>query len=316
MGAYSPSKSMRLSQRRSFDGRTSNKMAVRRESKYQRLPESGSTERASDTDLLKRWEEMGRRKFGISRIYSLILLIAACGLALMGAWFLLGWIFGSSGSAHPKVDIKAEDGDIRNKSTVTTISMGFGPDGKMTTETTTETTGTDKDGHIHATRETKSGEGANAEAEAMMSQVNQMMGGFGGLGGLLGGFFGPPKRKDPVEELIESLMGFPSANHAMQRKPRQRHSGPMIGMMEMLGLPEPVHTHMPGIQVINMDDLFGGAHRHHHQHQHMNTRPGKPAAVLTGKPLMLDVVKPVVEKPTVKPAAETKAPVPAETPKA
>merc|ERR1711964_356909 len=111
MGAYSPSKSMRLSQRRSFDGRTSNKMAVRRESKYQRLPESGSTERASGTDLLKRWEEMGRRKFGISRIYSLILLIAACGLALMGAWFLLRWIFGSSGSAHPKVDIKAEDGD-------------------------------------------------------------------------------------------------------------------------------------------------------------------------------------------------------------
>jgi len=214
---------------------------------------------------------MGRSKLGISRIYSLVLLVAVCLLVLLFAWFILGWLFGSSSEVSvvpPKVDLVPSltgdetpgDDGLHDKSTVTTISLGFGLDGEVTTETTTETTGIDKEGHTVATTETKTGLAAETEAQSMMGSISDMLGG-AGLGSLLG--LGAPQRtaeQEAMSELVGSLLGgLPTASErAMARHVPKRRNGPLDELAKVLGA-------VP-IGIIPID--MGHVHTHGHSHTH------------------------------------------------
>jgi len=232
-------------------------MKITKDAKYARLPESTS-EAAQTGSLLQKWK---RRKCVVSRICTLILLAAACILGLMLAWFLFAWLFSSSApesALPPKLDLgpslvpdkKPKDDGLHHKQKVTTISLGFDKQGKMTTETTTETTGIDADGNMVATKETKSGTGAEDEAEKVMSGLDKMLGGLGGLGALISSLMAPPK-KTFEEELLEQMLGFPTAAQVLGRRQPMPISG-LIG-----GLP--------------LGEIFDHGHQHHpsnHVHSH------------------------------------------------
>merc|ERR1712098_486849 len=145
-------------------------------------------------------------------------------------------MFGSS----PKADIVNlhNDHKLVNKQTMMMTTMSMGADGRMRAETTTETTGTDKNGDIHATRETKSGAAANREAEQMMSNVQNMMGPFGGL---LGGLFGQRQPQDPFEAL--GLGGFGQ-----------------------------VGRHHPAHEVLQLRDIMGNPNQRRQVHEHRHHR--------------------------------------------
>jgi len=173
--------------------------------------------------LLDKWEDLNAQRLGASKVVARILLAVLCLIALGLLVLIFGWLFGSSGASGPvppKIDVTqpsqtsgSPQNDFHPTSTSTVISSRIGPDGKMVTETTTETMGTDADGKTHATRETKKGEGANGDAEKMMAQMQKAMGGFGlgglglggGFGGLLDGMFGQPE-PNPIDQLAH--LGF------------------------------------------------------------------------------------------------------------
>jgi len=222
--------------------------------------------------LLRRWE-MLCKEFGFSRQRSHCLLLVLVLVLFIGFYVTLGWLFGSSevaavskdAAAPPNLDIvpgagNSESGDeLRNKSSMTVISSRMGSDGRMHTETTTETTGLDRDGHTHATRETKSGEGANREAEQMMSQMNSLIGGFGFGGGLLDRMFG---QQDPFAQLrrpsaheVLRLRDQPQ-QHAHEHEHQHHHAEPHYqGGLDLGDVLYSLFNPRPRVEVIEVSEI-------------------------------------------------------------
>merc|ERR1711964_392012 len=207
-------------------------------------------------DLLAQWE--GRT--GLSRLQMLLLAVAASIFVLM----LVCFIFGSKpatdasssdseGAAHHLAPESEEE--LKDKRSVTTMGISFDKDGQMHTETTTETTGIDKNGNQVATRETKKGDAANRETEKIMGGLGQMMGGLGPVGAMMGIMNQMFRPRDPLEELVEDLMAMSAADVLAHRRP-SRGPGFHLIPAHMLGLPSGhahthghVHTHTPEINV-------------------------------------------------------------------
>jgi hypothetical protein len=259
--------------------------------------------------MLSRWEMMCN-KFGLSKQGSHLLLLVFFLMCFLVFYFVLSAIIGSPTAAPKAATIPADldlapstggekpDKDLHHKSTMTVISSRRGPDGKMHSHTTTETTGVDKDGHIHATREKREGAGADKEAEKMMASMNSMLSGFG-LDGLLGGLFGGGAQDpdpfaqlgmggfgqvgqratgDQVLQLRDIQRGGGHPQHALERRrddqavmdlnslissifEPQRQPEMMVEIPMML-IGEPMHDHASW--------HHRHAHRpaHHHEHNH------------------------------------------------
>merc|ERR1711964_759412 len=135
--------------------------------------------------------------------------------------------------------------ELKDKRSVTTMGISFDKDGQMHTETTTETTGIDKNGNQVATRETKNGDAANRETEKLMGGLGQMMGGLGPVGAMMEIMNQMFRPRDPLEELIDHLMGMSAADVLAQRRPSR---GPRFHSdLHVLGVPSGhVHSHSHG----------------------------------------------------------------------
>lgn len=219
------------------------------------LPQEGS--------LLHKWEQINRKRCGVSKAASWIVLAAAALLTLVLLILLGRWMFSAPPSPAPVGQEKASSIDLDPfhqsslggdgfSKTTTVISTHIGPDGKMVTETTTEKFGTDADGHTTATRETKKGQGADGEAEKMMAEMNNLMGGFN-IGNLLGDLFGgQQQQQDPFQQLFGHHHGH-------------QHQG-FFGQRQ-----DPFEALLGGGNRGPFDQLFGGGG------PHIQMRIGQPA---------------------------------------
>merc|ERR1711964_137318 len=134
---------------------------------------------SDDEGLLQKWEQVGRSKFGLPRIYFRILVGVACILAIVTIFFVLGWCFSGSSDSRSTINqsVKRDATEgLSQTQQMTTTHITFDEFGNMQSETATETTGFDKNGNRVATRETKQGDAANAEAEQMVGELGPMIG--------------------------------------------------------------------------------------------------------------------------------------------
>jgi len=289
-------------------------------SSYSRVSTRLSREEQKTGTLLDKWEELNAQRLGASKTAARVLLAVLCLVALGILLTIFSWLFGSSGATGgtspvlpPDIDVtplsqtsnspnahgtptrfdEPSQNQFQSTSTSTVISSRIGPDGKMVTETTTETMGTDADGKTHATRETKKGEGANGDAEKMMAQMQKAMGGFGlgglglggGFGGLLDGMFGQPE-PNPIDQLAHLGFGGGWGQHQpahqvlrmrdimrdfnrqpqfIRARPQHHDHGMNIGqLLNQIMNPQPEVQ----VRVMEIPTMLRGVPLQTHQHDH------------------------------------------------
>merc|ERR1711964_712529 len=138
---------------------------------------------------------------------------------------------------------------LKDAKQMTTMHISYDQFGKMHSETATETTGLDANGNRVATRETKQGAAADAEAEKMMGQLGPIM-------GLLGGFM--QQRRDPVMDMLQNMMHI--AEMEQLGAAEQALRNPLRGLPVQIlhGIPhEKLHS-----------DQESGHEGHHHHDGH------------------------------------------------
>jgi len=223
---------------------------------------------SGDESLLEKWESMGRKKFGLSRVYLIIVIAAICIFSLLVIYCFASAFSGSTSGSRVNPLSSAHSTDkLTNKQQVTTTQISFDQFGRMQSETTTETTGFDQDGHRVATRETKQGDAANQETE-------KMLGNLGPLAGILGAFMQP--QRDPMMEMMHNLAeiaelqaGISAAEQVLHDHHEHNHPGVAF----IPGIPHHGHEHH--------DSHEPGHEGHHHhnghccsQEHHTSAEPG------------------------------------------
>merc|ERR1712096_26405 len=140
--------------------------------------------------LLETYESMARKKLGMSRVQFFI----ACGVVAVVILVVL--IFGVSAVLRAGASHLTVGSDLIDQEKTTTISLGLDDNGELQTETTTETTGIDKDGNFCATKETRIGTLADAKTNNTLRRLDKQMN--GKLGAYIDGMTGDHKMSDQL----------------------------------------------------------------------------------------------------------------------
>jgi len=146
---------------------TDGKVAAIKEKKVPKKPAAKDTT-IDEPTLVEQWETMALNK-GIHRRHIIVGLMLVVFLLLVIFFVALGHVSGT-------FEFAGDDDALDKQEKTTTISLDLDENGELTTETVTEITGYDNEGHFCATKETKEGTLAQMAGAGTIKDLDNKMG--------------------------------------------------------------------------------------------------------------------------------------------